>query len=202
MKASPLVTRVRAAVARGLGSTEVWPTAREVAQALGCSRQQVYKLAARGELEARDVSEHGVKIRRFEPGRVRKLAADQALSFVISQRPTPKPVMMTRGQVARTLGKSIATVRRLEGVLLHPRLTAGVWRFERSEVETLAAELREGRRLFGDFSGFEWPEPTTDPALPKPRPKPKPERTLPPNTIELCQSCAGKARAALRSSHR
>ena len=47
--------------------------------------------------------------------------------------------MMTRGQVARRLGKSLATVRRLEGVKLHPwQDERGVYRFSRAEVERLA----------------------------------------------------------------
>jgi hypothetical protein len=47
--------------------------------------------------------------------------------------------MMTRGQVARRLGKSLATVRRMEGVQLHPWLDEhGIHRFGRAEVETVA----------------------------------------------------------------
>jgi len=47
--------------------------------------------------------------------------------------------MLTRGQVAKRLGKSIATVRRLEGRELHPRRDAkGVLRFDRDEVEAVA----------------------------------------------------------------
>jgi hypothetical protein len=50
--------------------------------------------------------------------------------------------MLTRSQVAARLGKSIATVRRLEGVHLHPtRDAAGVHRFERDEVEQLASAI-------------------------------------------------------------
>lgn len=179
-----MVTRVRAAVARGFSSApEQWPTATEAAQALGCSRQHVYRLASRGELEWRDVREHGVKLRRFEPKSVRKLAADEALSFVVLKRRAPAaPTLMTRGQVARSLGRSLATVRRIEGSLLHPRLLDGVWRFESREVEALTAEVRAGRRrLIGDFPI------SADP----------PKRKLPPNTIELCQSCARRAAAAL-----
>lgn len=52
---------------------------------------------------------------------------------------------MTRAQVARRLGKSIATVRRLEGVLLHPERDArGVHRFRVDEVERLAIDIRRG----------------------------------------------------------
>jgi hypothetical protein len=44
--------------------------------------------------------------------------------------------MLTRGQVARRLGKSIATVRRMEGNELHPaRDERGVLRFTAEEVE-------------------------------------------------------------------
>ena len=53
--------------------------------------------------------------------------------------------MMTRGQVARRLGKSIATVRRLEGTQLHPRRDAsGVLRFDPNEVERVARALGRG----------------------------------------------------------
>lgn len=57
--------------------------------------------------------------------------------------------MLTRVQVARRLGKSIATVRRLEGSQLHPRRDAsGVLRFDDAEVHRLAAArgLVHGRR--------------------------------------------------------
>jgi len=44
------------------------------------------------------------------------------------------------------LGKSLATVRRLEGVLLHPTQDSqGVHRFDRDEVEMLARDVEEGR---------------------------------------------------------
>ena len=55
--------------------------------------------------------------------------------------------MLTRSQVAKRLGKSIATVRRLEGDRLHPRRDeAGINRFDPAEVDRLAADLRLGRR--------------------------------------------------------
>ena len=55
--------------------------------------------------------------------------------------------MLTRSAVAARLGRSIATVRRLEGVHLHPRRDAsGVYRFDRDEVEHLALAIRSGRR--------------------------------------------------------
>lgn len=47
--------------------------------------------------------------------------------------------MMTRAHVARRLGKSIATVRRLEGTELHPKVDdRGVNRFDPNEVERIA----------------------------------------------------------------
>lgn len=53
---------------------------------------------------------------------------------------------MTRTQVARRLGKSLATVRRIEGVLLHPTQDArGVHRFDSGEVEALARDIKTGR---------------------------------------------------------
>jgi hypothetical protein len=52
---------------------------------------------------------------------------------------------MTRGQVARYLGKSIATVRRIEGRHLHPRRDAnGVFRFRPAEVRELRRALKCG----------------------------------------------------------
>ncbi len=49
---------------------------------------------------------------------------------------------MTRTDVARRLGKSVATVRRLEGVELHPTVDeGGVHLFEEAEVERLANRL-------------------------------------------------------------
>jgi hypothetical protein len=55
--------------------------------------------------------------------------------------------MLTRAQVARRLGKSIATVRRLEGEQLHPtRDAAGIHQFDAAEVERLAAQVQLSRR--------------------------------------------------------
>jgi hypothetical protein len=52
---------------------------------------------------------------------------------------------MTRTEVARYLGKSIATVRRAEGVHLHPRQDhRGVNRFAPAEVRALAQAIRRG----------------------------------------------------------
>lgn len=51
--------------------------------------------------------------------------------------------MLTRAQVARKLGRSIATVRRLEGSVLHPvRDAQGVYCFDAGEVERVARERR------------------------------------------------------------
>jgi hypothetical protein len=56
--------------------------------------------------------------------------------------------MLTRSQVAKRLGKSIATVRRLEGVHLFPRKDRrGVHWFEEYEVEALARSIRSGLSL-------------------------------------------------------
>jgi len=52
---------------------------------------------------------------------------------------------MTRKQVASRLGKSVATVRRIEGVLLYPtRDSRGVHRFDVSEVDALARRVKNG----------------------------------------------------------
>jgi hypothetical protein len=51
--------------------------------------------------------------------------------------------MLTRSQVAAVLGKSIATVRRMEGVELHPKVNrAGVHIFDPDEVAAVRAEQR------------------------------------------------------------
>lgn len=43
------------------------------------------------------------------------------------------------------LGKSVATVRQLEGVLLHPTEDGkGIWRFDADEVAQLSASVRDG----------------------------------------------------------
>lgn len=56
------------------------------------------------------------------------------------------PDTMTRKQVARRLGKSVATVRRLEGHLLHPsRDSRGIHRFDPNEVESLVQDVERGR---------------------------------------------------------
>ena len=59
-------------------------------------------------------------------------------------------LVMTRKQVADRLGRSIATVRRLEVTLLHPHRDArGVHHFDRNEVEQLARDLNSGRISLG-----------------------------------------------------
>jgi hypothetical protein len=61
--------------------------------------------------------------------------------------------MLTRTQVARRIGKSLATVRRLEGVQLHPHVDAnGVHRFEVREVELLARRLHSPRSRANEVS--------------------------------------------------
>jgi hypothetical protein len=64
---------------------------------------------------------------------------------------------MTRKQVARRLGKSIATVRRIEGMLLHPaRDERGVHRFDPDEVEALALDVDHGVvSLSSEFDSLE-----------------------------------------------
>jgi len=55
--------------------------------------------------------------------------------------------MLTRSQVARRLGKSVATVRRLEGMELYPRRDwRGVWRFDEAEVGALQRKMDAGFR--------------------------------------------------------
>jgi hypothetical protein len=66
--------------------------------------------------------------------------------------------MLTRIEVARRLGKSVATVRRMEGTMLHPRRDyAGVHRFDLKEIERVIETIRESTggerrrsRWFGD----------------------------------------------------
>lgn len=55
---------------------------------------------------------------------------------------------MTRAEVAKRIGRSIATVRRMEGKELHPSVDwNGVHLFDPDEVEAVAQELKEnGRR--------------------------------------------------------
>ena len=52
---------------------------------------------------------------------------------------------MTRREVAKRLGKSVAAVRRLEGVHLHPaRDSRGVHHFDEDDVEALAVRVSSG----------------------------------------------------------
>jgi ribosome-binding protein aMBF1 (putative translation factor) len=52
-----------------------------------------------------------------------------------------------RAQVAKRIGKSVATVRRLEGIELFPTLDeGGAHRFDAAEVEALAARMDRARR--------------------------------------------------------
>lgn len=54
--------------------------------------------------------------------------------------------MLTRSQVARRIGKSVATVRRLEGTLLFPQSDgSGTRRFNEEEVEAFRRDLEAGR---------------------------------------------------------
>jgi hypothetical protein len=53
--------------------------------------------------------------------------------------------VLTRRQVARRLGKSVATVRRIEGILLHPvQDWRGVYRFDVNDVESLVHDVAIG----------------------------------------------------------
>lgn len=57
--------------------------------------------------------------------------------------------MLTRLQVARRLGRSVSTVRKMEGRVLHPTIGArGVRLFDVDEVEEVAEQIRvTGRAL-------------------------------------------------------
>jgi hypothetical protein len=64
--------------------------------------------------------------------------------------------MLTRAQVAKRLGKSIATVRRMEGTALHPwRDEAGVHRFHPSEVDDVRQTPSETAVLRSRSEWFE-----------------------------------------------
>lgn len=55
---------------------------------------------------------------------------------------------MKRKQVAAALGKSLATVRRLEGRLLFPKQDAnGHWRFNPRKVAELVRSVKRGKSL-------------------------------------------------------
>ncbi len=73
---------------------------------------------------------------------------------------------MTRKQVADRLGRSLATVRRLEGDLLHPRRDArGVHHFDRAEVETVARGLDAGRGPVNSVDESDWQRKPNGPCL-------------------------------------
>jgi len=58
------------------------------------------------------------------------------------------PTGMTRSEVAIRIGRSVSTVRRLEGVELFPSTDgSGVHHFDEWEVRNLIASMREGLRL-------------------------------------------------------
>lgn len=59
---------------------------------------------------------------------------------------------MTRSEVAKAIGRSIATVRRMEGKELTPEVDGqGVHHFDEDEVEAVAESLRTyGRRTHPD----------------------------------------------------
>lgn len=75
--------------------------------------------------------------------------------------------MLTRSQVARRIGRSIATVRKMEGQTLHPRVDArGVHRFDAAEVETVARRVAEtGCALPGSFPLMTTTRRTSSPPL-------------------------------------
>ena len=57
---------------------------------------------------------------------------------------------MSRRQAARRLGKSLTTIRRIEGVLLHPDVDSrGVHRFREEDVDRLADDVEHGRLVLG-----------------------------------------------------
>jgi hypothetical protein len=59
--------------------------------------------------------------------------------------------MITRKQVARRIGKSIATVRKMEGVSLQPRTDAkGVHWFDEEDVDTVAEQIAITGRALDD----------------------------------------------------
>jgi hypothetical protein len=70
---------------------------------------------------------------------------------------------MTRQQVAKRLGKSLATVRRLEGSRLHPVAdTRGVHHFDPDEVEALARDIDHGDVVLWQELGAPGGEPSRD----------------------------------------
>ena len=66
--------------------------------------------------------------------------------------------MLTRSQVANRIGRSISTVRRLEGELLRPVVTArGVHLFHERDVDDLVEKMRTGLRLPCGFQPISGP---------------------------------------------
>ena len=64
---------------------------------------------------------------------------------------------ITRGEVAKLLGKSVATVRRMEGSELHPTVdTKGVNRFAPDDVARVAAQKQKSSRTTTRSSRTEW----------------------------------------------
>jgi hypothetical protein len=61
-------------------------------------------------------------------------------------RVTPATAGITRGEVAKRLGVSVASVRRMEGEALHPVRREGVWTFDPREVEQIAPGRRSETR--------------------------------------------------------
>jgi hypothetical protein len=63
--------------------------------------------------------------------------------------------MMTRGQVAKRVGVSVAAVRKFEGSELHPEMQGGCWIFDTNEVEGLASlRAHGGGRLTTPFDAL------------------------------------------------
>jgi hypothetical protein len=69
--------------------------------------------------------------------------------------------MLTRSQVARRIGRSVATVRRMEGTSLHPEIgPRGIRLFDVDELEDVAARIaRSGRALGRDTFAHDRPRP-------------------------------------------
>lgn len=73
--------------------------------------------------------------------------------------------LMTRGDVARYLGVHVSTVRRLEGIELHPQRLGNAYVFESAEVEALGRKrgmrapgvgmLKEGELAARAFEAFD-----------------------------------------------
>lgn len=64
--------------------------------------------------------------------------------------------MLTRSQVAQQIGRSVATVRRMEGKSLHPQLgPRGVRLFDADEVEEVAAFVAESGRALDGYTVFD-----------------------------------------------